>query len=58
LAWRLAKSCASLMLDIQRKKTIWTGALGFSLLREVELEAASRKPVRPATAQFKARSIA
>jgi recombination protein RecA len=53
----IAKSCASLMLDVQRKKTIWTGAPGFSLLREVELEAASRKPVRPATAQFKAKAI-
>jgi len=54
----VVKSCAALMLDLQRKKTIWTGAPGFSLLREVELEAASRKPVRPATAQFKARSLA
>jgi hypothetical protein len=53
----LSKSCASLMLDVQRKKTIWTGAPGFSLLREVELETASRKPVRPVTAQFKARAI-
>jgi recombination protein RecA len=54
----IAKSCAALMLDVQRKKTIWTGAPGSSLLREVELEAASRKPVRPATAHFKARSLA
>ena len=51
----IARSCASLMLDIQRKKTIWTGAPGFSLLREVEFEAVSRKPVRPAAAQFKAK---
>jgi recombination protein RecA len=54
----VAKSCAALMLDIERKKTIWTGAPGFSLLREVELDVASRKPVRPVTAQFKARSLA
>jgi recombination protein RecA len=53
----IAKSCASLMLDIQRKRTAWRGAPGFELLRGVELEAASRKPVRPATAQFKARAI-
>jgi len=53
----LAKSCASLMLDVQRKRTAWRGAPGFELLRGVELEAASRKPVRPATAQFKARAI-
>ena len=54
----IARSCATLMLDIERRKTIWTGAPGFSLLREVELEAASRKPVRPAAAAFKARSLA
>ena len=53
----IARSCAALMLDIQHKKTIWRGAPGFSLLREVELEAASRKPVRPITAQFKAKAI-
>lgn len=50
-----AKSCASLMLDIGRKRAIWTGAAGFSLLRGVELEAASRKPVRSVTAQFQAK---
>jgi recombination protein RecA len=53
----VAKSCASLMLDLQRKKTIWTGAPGFSLLREVEFEAVSRKPVRPQAAQFIAKAI-
>jgi recombination protein RecA len=53
----VARSCASLMLEIQRKKTIWTGAPGFSLLREVELEAASRKPVRPVTAAFQAKAL-
>jgi recombination protein RecA len=53
----IARSCASLMLDIGRKKTIWTGAPGFSLLRGVELEAASRRPVRPGSAQFKAKAL-
>jgi hypothetical protein len=53
----LARSCASLMLELQRKKIAWQGAPGFELLRGVELEAASRKPVRPATAAFKARSL-
>jgi recombination protein RecA len=53
----IAKSCAALMLDMQRKKPIWTGAPGFSLLREVELETASRKPVRAAAAQFKAKAL-
>ena len=53
----LAKSCASLMLEMKRKNTIWTGAPDFELLREIELEAVPRKPVRPLTAQFKARAI-
>jgi recombination protein RecA len=54
----IARSCASLMLDIQHKRTAWRGVPGFELLRGVELEAASRKPVRPVIAQFKARSLA
>src|SRR5205823_956214 len=53
----LAKSCASLMLEMKRKNTIWTGAPDFELLHEIELEAVPRKPVRPVTAQFKARAI-
>ncbi len=53
----IAKSCASLILDLQRKKTHWTGAPGFSLLRSVEIEAASRKPVRPVTAAIQAKAI-
>ena len=53
----MAASCTSLMLELDRKKTIWTGAPGFSLLREVELEVTSRKPVRPQAAQFSAKAI-
>src|ERR1700693_174483 len=53
----MAKSCASLMLETKRKKTAWIGQPGFELLREVELEAVPRKPVRPVTANFKARAI-
>jgi hypothetical protein len=53
----IAKSCASLLLDLERKKTIWTGAPGFSLLRGVEIEIASRKPVRSTTAQLTAKAI-
>jgi recombination protein RecA len=53
----IARSCASLMLELQRKKIAWRGAPGFELLRGVELETASRKPVRPATAAFHARSL-
>jgi recA bacterial DNA recombination protein len=53
----LTKSCASLILDLERKKTAWTGAPSFSLLRGVELEIASRKPVRPKTAHLAAKAI-
>lgn len=53
----LAKSCASLMLEMKRKRAVWRGAPGFELLRGVEVEAVSRKPVRAATASFKARAI-
>jgi hypothetical protein len=53
----MAKSCASLMLEMKRKKTAWRGAPGFELLRGVELEALSRKPVRPAAAAFKVRAV-
>ena len=53
----LAKSCASLLLEMKRKKTVWIGAAGFELLREVELEAVPRKPIRPAIATFKVKAI-
>lgn len=53
----LARSCAAMMIELKRKETIWTGAPGFELLRETELEAIPRKPVRPVTANFKARAI-
>jgi hypothetical protein len=53
----LARSCASLMLEVKRKKITWRGAPGFELLRGVELEAIARKPVRAATAGFQARAI-
>jgi hypothetical protein len=54
----LAKSCASLMLEMKRKKTIWTGEPGFQILRESELEAAPRKPVRPSMANLKIKALA
>jgi hypothetical protein len=53
----LAKSCASLMLEMKRKRAVWRGAPGIELLRGVEIEAVSRKPVRAAAASFKARAI-
>jgi hypothetical protein len=54
----LAKSCASLMLETKRKTTAWIGKPGFELLREVEVEAVPRKPVRRITASFRAMSLA
>ncbi len=53
----LAKSCSSLMLEMKRTKTAWAGAPGFELLREVELEAIPRKPIRQVSAHFKAKSL-
>jgi hypothetical protein len=54
----LAKSCASLMLEMKRNKTTWTGAPGFELLREVELEAASlASPCAHSRRKFKAKSL-
>lgn len=53
----LAKSCASVILEMKRQKIGWRGAPGFELLRGVELEAISRKPVRQSTAIFKARAL-
>lgn len=54
----MAKSCARLILELTRKKAIWSGAPGFHLLREVEVEAVSRKPLRSGAAHFQAKAIA
>jgi len=53
----LAKSCASLLLEMKRKNIVWTGAPGFQLLRAVELEATPRKPLRPTAATIRAKAI-
>ncbi len=53
----IARSCASLLLEVQGKKIAWRGAPGFELLRGMELEAVVRKPVRSASAAIKARAI-
>ena len=49
-----AKSCASLILELRRKEAVWGGAPGFHLLRELEIEAACRKPFRPVTVSWQA----
>ncbi len=54
----LAKSCASLIVELTRKNAVWSGAPGFHLLQQVELEAVSRKPVRSGTANFHAKALA
>jgi hypothetical protein len=54
----MAKSCASLILEMQRKRTIWSGAPGFKILRESELEAIPRKPVRTTTASLRIKALA
>jgi recombination protein RecA len=53
----LAKSCAALMIEVRRKKALWSGAPEFRILRGMDIEAASRKPVRPATAVVNARMV-
>ncbi len=52
-----AKSCAGLILELTRKNAVWSGAPGFHLLREVEIEAGCRKPFRPVTATFQAAAL-
>jgi hypothetical protein len=50
-----AKSCAALMLEMKRRRAVFTGAPGFELLRGVECEALTRKPVRQQAALLRAR---
>lgn len=54
----LAKSCASLILELTRKKAVWSGAPGFHLLQQVEVQAVSRKPVRSGAVSFEAKALA
>jgi hypothetical protein len=54
----LAKSSASLMLEMQRKQVVWAGAPGFQVLRESELIAIPRKPVRGSTHSIRAKAWA
>jgi recA bacterial DNA recombination protein len=54
----LAKSSASLMLEMQRKQVVWAGAPGFQVLRESELVAIPRKPVRGSNYSIRAKAWA
>ena len=49
-----AKSCTSLLLDLQRKNARWSGAPGFQMLRETEIGIAARRPMRTHGAQIRA----
>ncbi len=52
------KSCASLMLEMKREQTAWSGAPGCSLLlRGARMGVDARKPVRSETAAFDARAL-
>jgi hypothetical protein len=52
------KSCASLMLEMKREETAWSGAPGCSLLlRGARMGVDARKPVRSQTAAFEARAL-
>lgn len=52
----LAKTCASLVLELRRDRVLWSGAPGCSrLLRGLRVAAERRKPVRAARAWFEAR---
>jgi hypothetical protein len=52
------KSCASLILEMQREEVAWSGSAGCSeLLRGARLAAMPRKPVRQQTAAFDARAV-
>jgi len=52
----LAKTCASLTLEMRREQAVWSGAPGCSrLLRGMRMRVDLRKPVLAATASFEAR---
>jgi len=52
-----AGSCASLLLEMRKDRVAWSGAPNARLLDGVTLAAAPRKPVRSATAAFKAQAV-
>jgi len=52
----LAKTCASLTLEMRREKSAWSGVPGCSrLLRAVRVRADRRKPVPALAASFESR---
>ncbi|MEO8659818.1 MAG: hypothetical protein ABI693_15210 [Bryobacteraceae bacterium] len=51
-----SKSCATLLLEARNRRVDLAGAPGFHLLRGVDLEFASKKPVNQRTANLRAES--
>ena len=52
----LAKTCASLLLEMRRDKAVWSGAPGCSqLLRGIQVHTERRKPVPTLSASFESR---
>jgi recombination protein RecA len=52
----LAKTCASLVLEMRREKAVWSGEPGCSrLLRGIHVRAGRRKPVPALAAEFRSR---
>ena len=49
-----AKACASLLLEMKREETVFTGAQPFQYLDRARYMAMPRKPVRPGPARFSA----
>ena len=52
-----AKACASLLLEMKREETGFTGTRPFQYLDHARFHAMPRKPVRPAPARFEARAV-
>ncbi len=52
-----AKACASLLLEMKRDQTLFSGTEPFQYLESATYQAASRKPVRNGLARFEARAL-
>jgi len=53
----LAKSCASLVLELKQARIAWPGSPAVRLLGEVETSITARKPVRSAMAKLQAKAV-
>jgi hypothetical protein len=53
----MARSCATLRLELKRAEECWSGSPGFVLLSGIRIEAASSKPLRFSPASINASAI-